>query len=516
MQDIKRILGIVILAAVISGGVYLFFEKREAVKDITFSTSDARGLKGEISIALDSWIGYFYFRSPVFGTMMRDEGYRIKIIDDKADYPERMSMLKENEVDFAVCTVDSYLLNGKDAKYPAAVVTVIDQSKGGDAIVAWKDSVLNIEALKAKQKYTIAFTPASPSEHLLKAIASHFDIPLFTSGNTQWRVEVNGAEEGYKKFMKRGVDCAVLWEPHVTEALSDPGVVKLIGSEDVENLIVDILLVNRKYAREHPELVDLVLKKYFETMNYYRSSPERLKQDITGLLSIDRKKVEYMLKGVKWISYSENTSWFGITTKSQHKQPEIVDAIDSSLKILVSNNDFKSNPLIDGDPYTIINSSFIENLYGGGTQNTGDTAGADISLTRRFSKLDERQWNELTVVGSLRIRPVTFRSGTSAIDENGQEQIREIVASIKHYPNFRILVKGHSGLRGDPAANRELSRVRAEAVKRYFEINYGIDPNRIKITGAGSDEPLPRKGDESEREYENRLKRVEVMLLTGK
>ena len=119
-------------------------------------------------------------------------------------------------------------------------------------------------------------------------------------------------------------------------------------------------------------------------------------------------------------------------------------------------------------------------------------------------------------MGSLRIRPVTFRSGTSAIDENGQEQIKEIVSSISHYPNFRIMVKGHSGMRGDPAANRELSRVWAEAVKRYFEVNYGMDPNRIRVMAAGSDEPLSRKSDESEREYENRLKRVEVMLLTGK
>ena len=85
MQEIKRIAGLIILSAVIVGGVYIFFQKREAVKDITFSTSDAKGLKGEMSIALDSWIGYFYFKSPVFGTMMRDEGYRIKVIDDKAD-----------------------------------------------------------------------------------------------------------------------------------------------------------------------------------------------------------------------------------------------------------------------------------------------------------------------------------------------------------------------------------------------------------------------------------------------
>ncbi len=515
MQDIKRILGSIILVAVIGGGIYLFFQQRAAVKDITFSTSDARGLKGEISIALDSWIGYYYFKSPVFGTMMRDEGYRIKVVDDKADYPERMKMLKDGEVDFAVCTVDAYILNGKDVKYPGAIVCVIDQSKGGDAIVAWKDSVQNLEALKSGRNIKIAFTPASPSEHLLKSVSAHFDIPLFTSGDKSWRVEVNGAEEGYDKFMKRDVQCAVLWEPHVTDALGNPGVIKLIGSEDTENLIVDILIVSRKFAKEHPGLVGVFIKKYFDTVSYYRSNPARLKQDIKSHLSMDEKKVDYMLKGVKWLNYAENMSWFGITTKSQHKQPGIVDVINSSLKIMISNNDFTENPLIDSDPYTIINSSFLATLYGGSVEGPGDTS-TDSSLTRRFSMLTDSQWNELTVVGSLRIRPVTFRSGTSVIDENGQFQIKEIVESIAHYPNFRILVKGHSGMRGDPAANRELSRVRAESVKKYFEVNYGIDPNRIKVYGSGSDEPLPRIAGESEREYDNRLKRVEVLLLTEK
>jgi hypothetical protein len=46
MQEIKRIAGLIILSAVIVGGVYIFLQKREAVKDIKFRKSDAKGLKG--------------------------------------------------------------------------------------------------------------------------------------------------------------------------------------------------------------------------------------------------------------------------------------------------------------------------------------------------------------------------------------------------------------------------------------------------------------------------------------
>ncbi len=513
MNELKRFLGLLIIVGVVATGVYLFFVKKEEVKNITYSTSDVRDLKGECSLALDSWIGYFPFRSPVFGNLMRDEGYRIKVVDDRADYAERMKMLKDGEINFAVCTVDSYLLNGEGVHFPGAIIAVIDQSKGGDAVVAWRDRIPNIEGLKGRNKLSIAFTPASPSEHLLKSIATHFDIPLFSGGDKKWRVEVNGAEEAYAKFMKKEVDCAVLWEPHVTDALGNPGVVKLIGSEDVENLIVDILLVNRAFAKEKPEVVNLVLKKYFEALNYYRASPARLKQDITMKLSMPEKSVDAMLKGVKWLYYPENTAWFGISNKNQLREPEIVASINSSLKILIANGDFSKSPLIEGDPYTIINSSFIGGLYGAGEQNKKVDVKSDDSLSRRFSKLPDSEWDKLNVVGSLKIRPVTFSSGTSLIDESGLAQIREITESISHYPNFRIMVKGHTGMKGDPEENRKLSMIRAQVVKRELEMNYGVDPNRVKAIGIGSGEPLSRLNDESDRAYDNRLKRVELFLL---
>ena len=94
MDNIKRYLGLIILLGILGAGVYTFFLKKEETRKITYNTSDAKNLKGVISIALDSWIGYFPFRSPVFGQLMRDAGYRLKIIDDNADYGDRMKSLK--------------------------------------------------------------------------------------------------------------------------------------------------------------------------------------------------------------------------------------------------------------------------------------------------------------------------------------------------------------------------------------------------------------------------------------
>ncbi|HNV47488.1 MAG TPA: phosphate ABC transporter substrate-binding/OmpA family protein [Spirochaetota bacterium] len=513
--SVSRIAGAVILAAVAGWGVYTFLLKSKEESVITYSTSDARNLKGEFTIALDSWIGYFPFTSPVFGQLMRDDGYRVKIIDDKADYPGRMKRLRAGDVDFAVCTVDSYLLNGASQKFPGAIVAVIDESKGGDALVAWKDRIANIDELKRKAEYAIAFTPASPSEHLLRAVRAHFDAPALLE--KRHRVEVDGAEEAFKRLMAKKVDAAALWEPHVSEALAAPGIVKLIGSDDMERLIVDILLVNRRFAENNPDMVKLFLKNYFETLRIYQAAPGKLSENITGQLKLSAAQVAAMLRGVRWINYAGNAQWFGIGARETHRRPELVESIHATVGILTHSGDITSDPLPDRDPYTIINSAFLRDLPSFSPslaavryEERGNT------LIRKFSRLSQGDWNSLGTVGSLKLRPVSFRSGTEEIDESGREEVGQIVESIRHYPNFRILIKGHSGRRGDPEANRELSLRRAKAVMDELVDTYHIDPNRIRIAGAGSAEPLPRQDGESDASYDARLKRVEIVFLSKK
>ena len=174
------------------------------------------------------------------------------------------------------------------------------------------------------------------------------------------------------------------------------------------------------------------------------------------------------------------------------------------------------NPLPNEDPYTIINSSFIEEIYLTGITTTGtDTAEYANSLEKPFSALSGEQWERLKVVGSLKLRPITFSSGTAELDEMGEMQLDIIIENIEHYPNFRIVVKGHTDARGDTKANLTLSQQRADAVKEYMTYYYNISENRIRAIGIGGAEPLAREKDESSRSYSDRLKRVEIYLVTA-
>jgi outer membrane protein OmpA-like peptidoglycan-associated protein/ABC-type nitrate/sulfonate/bicarbonate transport system substrate-binding protein len=488
-------------------------------------TSDAKSLKGKITLAIDDWIGYYPISSGRMKKAMRNEGYMLDISNDGGDYPARMKKVRDGELDFAVVTVDSYILNAASLDFPATIVTIIDESKGGDALVAYTNVISSLDSFKSFNSATmpkIAYTPSSPSQHLLKAISSHFNVPALKNLGKAQRIETKDSQEALKDLMEKKVSVAVLWEPNVSKALEIPGVAKILGTESTSRLIVDILVVNREFARKNPEQVDLLLKTYFRTLKFYSDDPEELQKDIQSELKLAGDSVKKMLSGVAWVNLSDNCQeWFGISGPGQTAEQGLIDTIQSTVEILVESGDFKEDPLPDKDPYRIVNSSFVQQIYNAGIRNgfatltggAGKSAELD-NLSRPFKPLTDAQWANLRPVGSLNIEPIMFQSGAAELDVPEKEKLDAMVSRLKHYPTFRILVEGHTSFLGDADANKALSQDRADAVVRYLTITYAIDPNRIRAVGYGGTRPLAMQPGESERAYHDyRLPRVEVSLL---
>ena len=482
----------------------LYLESRQT------ETSDARDTKGKIVIGIDNWIGYFTLCSTELKKRMRAAGYLLQCADDKADYPARMLRLRNGELQFAVATVDAYVLNGAPKAFPGTIVAVIDESSGGDAIVSWKDQAGTVDDLKSRSGLKIAFTPNSPSEHLLKAMAVHFDVASLKQRQGSWRLEADGSYDALEKFLAKKAAVAVLWEPDVSRALAKPGVVKLLGSEDTRGLIVDVLLVNRKFSQDNSAAVTSLLANYFEVAKLYRDAPQRLEQDVVEATRVASDRVKTMLKGVAWATLSDNFQhWMG----GARGEEGLVDAIQSAVKILIDSGDFKDSPIPDQDPYRIINRQFLSSVYlktvtGGAPADQG----AAQSLERQFKPLSDAAWAALKEVGTLKTLPVVFQSGTAELSYEGKLELDKSMENLRHYPNFRVVIKGHTGLRGGAEENRKLSQERAESVARYLAVTYNIDSNRVRVIGYGAERPLPQLPGESERAYAYRLPRVELSL----
>ncbi|MBF0259327.1 MAG: OmpA family protein [Desulfamplus sp.] len=509
------------------------------------STSDAVKIKGKIRMDMDNWIGYFPFRSKEMKQILRQEGYLLESGDDNADYEKRMRRLADGDIDFAVATVDSYLLNGVKQSYPGTIIMVIDESKGGDAILARKDKVKNLDGLKGDSQDSgnlkIAFTPGSPSHHLAKAASEHFGLNALLPLKENI-INTDGSKEACNNLLAGTADVAICWEPDVSRALSDNSIIKLLGTEDTRRLIVDILLVNRKYAQKHPEVVTLLMDSFFMLLKKYSQDPELLRDHVMEETGLDKDEVNAMLKGVEWVNFNANCrNWFGITAPEAEdasntrdvqlmEEPAelgIIDTIESTVGILVASGDFKTTPIPENNPYRLTNSTFLETIFSkryqgvkGLAKQSSETKQSSAkgsflkaTVSQQFSALNAKQWAALKDVGTLKIEPVSFQRGSAELDLLGKEVVDHMVEKLKHYPNFRIMIKAHTGVDGDETANLELSKRRAQSVKDYLMTTYSIDPDRTLASGFGSSMPLVRKPDESLRAWMYRLPRVEIALV---
>ncbi len=522
MKKLTLITIIAVVVGIIGVFVYKFgapILKARNKNKADIETSDARATKGRITIGVDSWAGYFPLRSQRLKKEMLREGYLLVCEDDKADYKSRMDRLEKGEFDLIVATVDTYILNAVKAQYPGAIIAVIDESKG-DAICAYKDAFPNLEALKTNKIQKIAFTPNSASHHLLKVAGAHFDIPVLRTLPSKMRLETEGSEGALDLLKNRKVSIAVLWEPDVSKALEIPGVEKLLGTEQTKRVVVDVAIANRKIIQEHPETLDILLKAYFRVLKYYNSNSDDLRNEFASEMHVKTVVAEKSIQGVRWVTLTENAeSWFGISSQGQTGEQGLVDTIESTVEILIDAKDFSTHPIPKKNPYHIINSDFIKNLYKSGVRfgftNLAPAAlGTGQGIEARFSVLSETAWRMQKPIGTMKIEPINFKSGTGELTLEGKEELDRIAAKIKHYPTFRIGVSGHTDIGGDEETSKILSKERADAVAKYFEATYSVDPNRMYAVGHGGSRPLPRLPDEPDRAYGFRLRRVEITLLT--
>jgi outer membrane protein OmpA-like peptidoglycan-associated protein len=112
---------------------------------------------------------------------------------------------------------------------------------------------------------------------------------------------------------------------------------------------------------------------------------------------------------------------------------------------------------------------------------------------------------------------VTFDSGIlfavnqATLQPAGQQNLRDLVASLEEYEGTEVLVVGHTDSTGEEAYNQSLSERRADAA-RNFLTGAGLDAGRVRAMGRGELEPIASNDTEAGRQ-QNR--RVEIAIFAS-
>jgi OOP family OmpA-OmpF porin len=106
---------------------------------------------------------------------------------------------------------------------------------------------------------------------------------------------------------------------------------------------------------------------------------------------------------------------------------------------------------------------------------------------------------------------LTFDTGKDTLEASSQEQLNNVVAILKAYPNAHVKIGGYTDNTGKAAANLKLSDDRAKNVMAAL-VAGGIDPSRLEAKGYGEEHPVASNATEDGRAQNRRIS----LLVTQK
>ncbi|MDC0715275.1 OmpA family protein [Nannocystis bainbridge] len=106
------------------------------------------------------------------------------------------------------------------------------------------------------------------------------------------------------------------------------------------------------------------------------------------------------------------------------------------------------------------------------------------------------------------IKGIFFDIDKDSIKKTSKATLDNAVKVLKDFPSVKVEISGHTDSSGDRDHNVDLSKRRADAVKKYLT-DKGIDSARITTRGAGPDEPI---ADNNSKTGKAKNRRIEFKL----
>ena len=108
----------------------------------------------------------------------------------------------------------------------------------------------------------------------------------------------------------------------------------------------------------------------------------------------------------------------------------------------------------------------------------------------------------------LTLGDVLFATASAQLQGGAYGNLDKLVSFLDQYPERRVHVEGHTDNVGEVEYNRDLSRRRADSVRRFL-IERGIASERITTAGIGMDQPVASNANASGRQMN---RRVEIII----
>jgi NitT/TauT family transport system substrate-binding protein len=249
-----------------------------------------------------TWVGNGPFFVAKEKGFFAKEGVEIELIN-MAIHEAMYAGLFAGQVDVITVTVDDMLPNF-DPNAPYVCVLAIDESLGGDGIIARKD-IRSIADLRGK---SVAFPERTVSQ---------FYLNVLLKGAGLSEADIKPVEMSFddaaNAFLMQEVDAAVSAEPWLTQGRQSEHGHLLADSSETPGLLVDCLLAKTHLFEDRLPEFRALARAWDEAVHYAEAHPDEANQIMARHVGggEDLAVFAEALKGVRFYDAAKNREFFG-------------------------------------------------------------------------------------------------------------------------------------------------------------------------------------------------------------
>lgn len=427
----------------------------------------------------------------------KKHGFKVKIALSEE---ESWSALNAGKMAASATTVDVLAIHGK--QFQVTVPAQIGFSRGADGVVVRKD-IKRINALKGKILATAQFTEA---DFFIRYLAQEAGLGinllpnLATSPdpeklNLVFCTDAFAAGDLFLRDLQEGQLLAgcVTWAPKTSEIVKQSkGLAHTLATSANLLIVADILIVNKGFAQQHPEMVAGLVNGLLEGNRAVRDNPDTYLDLIGKAFKWQRDQTKAELAKVHLSNLPENLAFFsgaidaagsfgGIYQAAVYSYGTalVKDPVDGDrfqdlkhLKALEQSGVFKDQKIaispirtggaaaVEGDP---VLSKDIRFLF------SPNSASLDLAVEENLKNLE-------VIKKLLQVSPGSTVLLRGHVDNSKVEEFRK--------------TGGEAYVRTMALRSIELSKNRAAEIKRLLGERHAVGVERVDIVGRGWEEPV--------------------------
>ena len=443
----------------------------------------------------------------------RKHGFKVRIaLSEEESWPA----LNAGRIGVSATTVDVITAHCRNFAVTAPVQ--IGFSRGADGLVVRKD-IRRINDLRGKTLVTAQFTEADFFIRYLtqeagigvNLLAAPGDAPASDKVNLLFAADAFAAGDLFLKDLKAGGSLlagCVTWAPKTTEVVeASEGKAQLLATNKNLLIIADILVVNKGFAVANPKIVAGLVDGVLEGNRLVRDQPAAHLDTIAKAFKWSRDDAREELAKVHLSNLPENLAFYSGTIDSAGSFSGIFSSAMLAYGTLIDQP-------TDADKY--MDASHLQAL-----QAAGAYAEQRVAIAPIRSAGGGAIEGDPLLTKDIRFLFEPNSSTLQMSNMDNMSNLESIRRLLQVSPGSTILLRGHvdnalidkfreqggeTFVRQMALKAMELSKNRANEIRRVLIDRLKVDPARIETIGRGWEEPAGREAEFN--------RRVEVQWFT--